>query len=117
MNQANWTEYERKEFLHESGLTYRSEMGSNVARELISVLKKHIADETNEQIAEELHIDKSKVDADIRELKNIYDDIVYYTAKLIPRENLTKKDIEIQEQRFGFELNIDNLRKFKGFYR
>lgn len=117
MNQAYWTEHERTEFLHESGLMYRSELGSQKARELISVLKKHIADETNSQIAEEMHLSESRVDEYLRELKNIYDDVVYYTFKLIPRENLTKKDKEIQIQRYGYELNIENLRKYRGYNR
>lgn len=115
MEQVCWTEYARNEFLHESGLIYRSELGSLKARELITVLKKHIADETNSQIAEEMHMSESRIDEYLRELRDMYDDIVYYTFKLVPRENLTKKDIETQIQRYGYVLNIENLREYRGY--
>lgn len=114
MNQVYWTESVRTTFLLESGLMWRSELGSQKARELIMTLKKHIADKTNSEIAEEMHLAESRIDEYIRELKEIYDDIVYYTGKLIPRENLTKKDIEQQIKRYGFELTQEKLGKFKG---
>lgn len=117
MNQVYWTESARTIFLQESGLMWRSELGSQKARELIMTLKKHIADKTNAEISEELHLAESRIDEYIRELKNIYDDIVYYTMKLIPRMNLTKKDEEVQLSRYGFILNAENLKKYRGFDR
>lgn len=101
MNQVEWTDYVRNTFLIESGLMFRSEHESQKARDLITTFKLHISDATNAYIAEVLHCDQSRVDVYIRDLKNIYDDIVYYTGRLRPRVNLTDKDKRIQMERYG----------------
>ena len=94
-NQVNWTEHSRNTFLIESGLMWKSEHESQKSRELIITFKMRVSDKTDAEIAEYLHCEESTIDNYIRELKNIYDDIVFYTHRLIPRTNLTKKDKDI----------------------
>lgn len=101
MNQVNWTDHVITTFLIESGLIFRSEHESEKARHLITTFKMHVSDKTNEEIAEALYCDTTTVDNYIRELKNIYDDIVFYTHKLQARVKLTEKDKKVQMERYG----------------
>lgn len=106
--QVVWTQPSMNLFIELSGMPWRIEHGDKYAELLLKVHEMHICKFTSKAIGEELGYEPGQIDDYIRELKEMYDDIVFYTGKLVPRTNLTKKDIERQLKRYGKILEIEH---------